>query len=312
MSRRRVAALLAATVAVVGPSLAQPVSAAEDAATVNGESISVDEFDALVVSVADSGQFQLDADNDVIDAVQGRSALQIMITNEGRRQFLEEEGIEAISDDDRQAAGEALDQQSGGNLVGPARDVLVDQSVLASQLAEVEAPDVTALGDSYAARPASLGVLCGRIIVVADAVAGAAVVDALEAGEPVVSVGEEYSIEPDFAGTQGSITGDPEQPCLALSSIQGAGPELAGPLVGARPGEPVGPIESQAGIIVFVVDPFDDVSAAITELYEDPESGVSAGELAFAGWLLSADIRVNPRYGRWEPSTATIVPLGQG
>jgi len=323
LRRRRVAGpiggvLAAAVVAVVvvATPAGAPASAADDAAIVNGIAISVEDFDDLVTSVAESGQFQLDPASGVIEAGQGRSALQILITNEAQRQFLDEQRVAAISDGERESAGQDLDEQSGGSLTGAARDALVDQTVLTSKLVEVAAPDVATLADSYAVRPASLGVVCGRIIVVDDVGAGEDAIDSLDAGGSFADVGEEYSTEPDFAGTGGSLTGDPEQPCVPLSGVQGAGVELAGALVAARPGQPAGPIETGAGIIVFVADPFDDVAGAITDLYESPGAGAgaaggSAGQLMFAGWLLDADISVNPRYGRWDPATATIVALGQ-
>jgi hypothetical protein len=43
---------------------------------------------------------------------------------------------------------------------------------------------------------------------------------------------------------------------------------------------------------------------------EEGNSEASAGTVLFQGFLFGSDISVNPRFGRWDPVTGTIVALG--
>ena len=50
--------------------------------------------------------------------------------------------------------------------------------------------------------------------------------------------------------------------------------------------------------------PFDEVAEPLEALFAE-----QAGELMFAGFLASTDVQVDPRYGRWDPLTSTVVAL---
>ena len=61
-------------------------------------------------------------------------------------------------------------------------------------------------------------------------------------------------------------------------------------------------METPFGWHVIEARPFDEIADSLTPLYDE-----QAGELLFAGFLATADIHVDPRYGRWDARRATVV-----
>ena len=62
-----------------------------------------------------------------------------------------------------------------------------------------------------------------------------------------------------------------------------------------------------------MIDTFDTAEPKLESFFlrlEDDSSGTSAGTVLFQGFLFGSDISVDPRYGRWDPTTGTIVALG--
>lgn len=283
MSSSRALAVAVAVLAVttLGGAPASPAAAADEAATVNGESISLDDFeDAVEASGA------VDDATGTADATVARTTLSDLIAGRARLQFLRSYGLEA------------------------------DEATAAERLTRLQAPEVAELGDVYADRPASLGVICARLIPVADEQDGTDAVADLADGAEFADVAERYSTDPAIVEYDGWLTGDAAAPCVALSDLQ-FDPVLAGAFVDADPGEPVGPLffeSGQGGALSFVMEiaTLDEVADAIQAFYGGAEeSGSSAGELLFRGWLLDADVTVNPRFGRWDAASASIVALGQ-
>jgi hypothetical protein len=310
MSRRPVAAVLLAAIALGVPmsALAQPATAtgdaasaaghpataSDDAATINGTRITFDRFSEALESTGAPEE----TDTEFADGDAARTLLSSMIVNEAMRQFLIANDVEPVTSADASVASESGVHEAV-------------RQAYSAQLADIAVPAGDLSSEQYDTDPASFGVLCFRVILAADSAAGNDVVEALEAGEPFAEVGEQYSVDPGFAETGGSPTGDPDQTCIPVSDVRGVGPELSVPLLDARPGEPIGPIETQGGVLVLVVDSFDDAGPSVAALYATPPSDASVGQLMFDGWLLGADIAVNPRVGRWDAATATVVTLGQ-
>jgi hypothetical protein len=274
---RRHAAVVVALVALSAPGTA---AAGDDAATVNGESISVDDFEA---AVEESGV--VDPATQTADAVIARTTLSELIAGAARVQFVRSYGMDA------------------------------DAETVADQLARLRPPDVADVGDVYADRPASLGVICARLMPVDDVDDGSAARDALAAGTPFVEVADRYSSDPGLVAYDGWLTGDAANPCVPLVDLQ-FDATIADAFVAAKPGVPAGPVvfDGAQGSLVFVIEiaELDEVASAIEAFYAGAEgNGTSAGELLFRGWFLDAEVTVNPRYGRWDPASGSIVPLGQ-
>ncbi len=153
------------------------------------------------------------------------------------------------------------------------------------------------MGEQYEESPASLGVYCATAISVADAEQADAVIAAIDDGAT-----------PDDAGGE-SVS---DWQCSPLASGRPIRQLLAS-LVAAGPGEAVGPASTGDGLVVLVIDTSRPPSRSCESLFlrlEDDSSGTSAGTVLFHGFLLGSDISVDPRYGRWDATTGSIVALG--
>lgn len=258
--------------ALAGSSFAQPASAADDVATVNGESISVDDFDEILES--------LGVTTDTVDANAARGLLTDIIVTEAMRQLVESRGI-----DPGERADNAPDDP------GFAQDRQRYQVLLA---------DVDSLSDEYAAAGGILeGLICLQVISVADAETGDDVIAELADGAEFAAVGAEY--DPTSAASGGWVSGDPAQPCLAVDQMTDAAAPVLEAVADIEVGEPAGPIEIGEGFVVIVrTAPFDDVATAFT---------ASPATAAVAEYLPTIDITINPRYGRWDAESGSVVAL---
>lgn len=310
MTRRRAVPLFvvatAAVVALAAPGSSTPASAADDAATVDGQSISIEEFEALMDAAGSVvPEYAADPATDTVSAERGRELLRLMILNRVRPEFLEQHGIE-LSDGDRAAAEDAVAQSEGPEgYPEPLRSELVDDLAYSAATADVPAPDEDQLAALYRELPASTGVLCLNVISIAGDDADEAA-DALRDGDAPRDVVA--------AAGNGSRLQDE---CFSLGELSLSVPGLFRDLVALRPGELLDPIATSNGHQILQVPLFDDIAGELVDYFADPpvspDTGrvPSAGELLLMGYTMTADVSVNPRYGRWDATTADIVPLGQ-
>jgi hypothetical protein len=274
------------------------VVAAGEAATVNGVSITVEQFDQIAVDLAGAGltQFAPSPTSRTIDGEAGRQLLTVLVMNKARGQFIDDAGEEPVTDADIEAVFENLAADHPLQaLEGDARAAVAEDQVYAERLDAIE-PDVSTMGEQYEESPASLGVYCATAISVADVEQADAVTAAIENGAT-----------PDEAGGE-SVS---DWQCATLASV--ADPELLASLVAAGPGEAVGPASTGDGLVVLVIDTFDTAESKLESFFlrlEEGGSGASAGTVLFQGFLFGSDVSVNPRYGRWDPLTGTVVALG--
>jgi hypothetical protein len=273
-------------------------AAAGDAATVNDIGITVDEFDEAVTELAGAGleQFAPSPSSRTIDGDAGRSLLTILVMNEARGQFLADIGAEPVTEADIDALYEGLPADHPlRQLEGTARVAVAEDQLYVERLDAIE-PDVSTMGEQYEESPASLGVYCATAVTVADEQQADAVIDAIEDGA-----------SPDDAGGE-SVS---DWQCARLATV--ADPVLLTSLIEAAPGEAVGPASTGDGLVVLVIDEFDTAAPKLESFFlrlEDEASGATAGSVLFQGFLLFSDITVAPRFGRWDPTTGTIIALG--
>lgn len=207
---------------------------------------------------------------------QGRAVLQALVLNELTRQFLVDEGVD-VSD----VSGTFQEQQA-------AYEMLVAE-------ADVEIPD--GLSEEYESTAGAAGLVCIRLFVVADEAAGEEAVAAIAEGEDFDEVGA--ASDPGFEQTGGSITGQADQPCVPRASLNPAADPIVDAVGEGEPGTPMGPVATEVGLFVVIAPPFDEVSDTLAPL------------VARDDFMTASDISINPRYGRWDAATASIVPLGQ-
>ena len=305
MSRRRVATLLAsgfvAAAAVAAPGSSSPVYAGDDVASVNGESISVEDFDAVAEDLGAAGVTPA-VSGATVSADAGRQILSVMILNSLRGQFLAERG-ESLSDGELSTQIDAAAQQNP-NLTGVGGEVLATHFAYIDRFAQIEAPTEAELAATYDVSPAQTGVICLNVIsIVGDAESTA---DALRNGASASDVVAD-------AGNGSRV----QDECLSLGELGLTVPGLFHDLIELRPGELLDPIKTSNGHQILQVAAFDDIAGELVGYFADPPVSPgtgqpqTVGDLLLMGYVVSADVSVNPRYGRWDAATVSIVPLGQ-
>ena len=73
-------------------------------------------------------------------------------------------------------------------------------------------------------------------------------------------------------------------------------------------------LETESGEFVLDIGTYDEVAAPLEAILASPpttSSGAAGtvGQLVFDGWVATADVSVNPRYGRWDPLSGSVVAL---
>ena len=67
---------------------------------------------------------------------------------------------------------------------------------------------------------------------------------------------------------------------------------------------PTDPVQSEFGWHVILVRPYDEVADDLLTLVS-----TAPGDAALTGELATADVSVDPRYGRWDPVRGDVVSL---
>lgn len=286
------------------------------AAVVDGTQLPREDYEGLLQLYTDnSGLTGLSADpaTGTVAGEQGRAVLTELVTTMATREFLAANGA-SITAAERDQARAALADQIGGTEEGEAvlaapenvLDAILDGQVgqvAQNAAARVEAPDQATLAARYTASPASLGVLCARAIVTETAAEGEAVLAELAAGADFAELAAERSLDPAAADTGGVLEGDGGD-CFSLAALTQAGPDFVAAVNASEVGVPIGPLETTGGWFVLLPRPYDEVAESIDALFAE-----RAGELLLSGFLATADISVDPRYGRWDRATNSVVTL---
>ncbi|HXH56008.1 peptidyl-prolyl cis-trans isomerase [Iamia sp.] len=187
-------------------------------------------------------------------------------------------------------------------------DLRADSLALTRVLSEENPPDEEAARQFYEENPAQFASVCLRLLVVAEDGLDAARAR-LDAGEDFGDVSAEISTDPAVAEARG-VTGE----CTPLSQLQ---QQLQGEafeqIASSEVGGVSGPFayDDQGNVVLVEVQdiqlaPFEDVRDTL--LQQLPAGGEAAlGELIEAE-LAETDVRIDPRYGRWDAEQGTVIP----
>jgi hypothetical protein len=228
-----------------------------------------------------------------------------MVKGEANEQFLAAAG-QPITDADRQ---ELLDTLPADNPINDFPEdvvqLLVDAQAGVTAQGRISTPGIDELERRYDESPSSLGVLCVRHVLVDSEAEAQDVVDEIAAGASLEDLARERSTDPSAADNGGAIEASAGDGCVPTSTARTSlDADFYAAAVGAVPGEVVGPVQTPFGWHVIEARPFDEVADSIATLFDQ-----SAGALLFEGFLATADIHVDPRYGRWDPLTSSVVAL---
>lgn len=275
-------------------------SVSTSAVRIESDKISVDEFEQTMQSLADADQLELV--NGRATGETTRSVLGALLRGKATTQMLAKYD-QSVTDADRELVVNQLEQDSQTALLDPKlKELIVFLNSADLALQRVEVPITEELIKMYADRPAKLGVMCMRHILVEDDSTANKVLALLADGGDFASLAGTYSTEPG-ADTTGGILGGSNSECLALSEIQtqfDAG-FTAGALQ-ARAGVPYGPVKSSFGWHIILIRPFVEIADSLNATL-----AIDPGHTLLTGYLATASISVKSSYGRWNPATGEII-----
>jgi len=305
---RRLAAAGLTVAAVLVGSGCGAVPDADTAATVGGHDITIDTFERLLRSVTDNEELfgiSADLETDTVQSPQARSVLSLLVQGETTRQYLAASD-EAITDEDRQAVREQLGEDNPVfDLPEDVVAALVDSQAGPTAVARVPAPSDEELQAQYEQAPADLGIVCVRHVQVASEAEAEAVLDELAAGASIEDLARERSTEQSAATTGGALQAAADVNCAPESGVRERfGDEFTDAALASRPGSPSAPVETSFGWHVIEAQPYADIADSLSSLYG--EIGPQLRLLAFSRGL---DVRIDPRYGRWNPRVGSVAAL---
>lgn len=296
---RRVVFLSCFGVALVSLS-ACSFSTSTSAVRIGSDKISVDEFEQTVQQLTDAGQIEVD--NGRISGDTTRSLLLALLRGRATTQVLALYG-QPVTDAERKVVVDQLEQDPQSSLLPPElRELIVNLNIGDLALQRVKVPTSDDIAKMYADRPAKLGVMCMRHILVSDESTANKVLALMSGGGDFATLVGTYSTEPG-ANTSGGILGDNDNECLALSVIQSQFDTgfTAGALQ-AKAGIAYGPVKSSFGWHIILIRPLAEISDSLNALLAtDP------GHTLLTGHLATTPISVKSSYGRWDPATGEII-----
>ena len=303
---KRIAAAGAALVAAVVVSGCGAVPSTDIAASVGGEDMTVERLESVLraISSQDGSGVEEDSATGTVDGGFARNVLSVFVTVAATNEFLAAHG-ESITEEDRQTFLESVPEDDPTRDQPDVLDLLVDLNAGNTAVGRVSTPDAAELKASYEESPGSLGVLCVRHIVVADEAAAQDVVDELAAGASAEDLAVERSTSPTAADDGGAIELAPGQGCVGVpDALQQQVPtSFVDAALTAEPGAPT-IVQTEAGWHVVVARPYDEIADSLNTVFEQ-----GAGPLLLSSYLRDVDVRIDPRYGRWDAAAGAVVAL---
>lgn len=295
------------------------------AVEVGGTDISTTHVDAILAAYAEASPDDRSsiegAGADTYDIAWARDVLRVLVVRTILSDLAAERGLTPSESEVTQARQEVEDTFSppsdpelGARLMeavdAGTRDWLIDlaadELVLRRALAEETSSDEEAQR-FYDENPNQFATGCLRVIVV-DGADLEAVQERLDGGEDFEAVSSEVTTIPELAELGGLLG----QCGPLLGFQQNLGPDALAEILAAGEGEVTGPFELGDGSVVLAQAtdraqiPFDQVRQQIID--NVPSTGEQAVSDLVQERLDAVEIRVDPRFGRWDREARAVVP----
>jgi hypothetical protein len=272
-------------------------TSSSEAFSVDGTGFSREQMNSLASDLVGAGQIQ--GSNGTVGAKDMASLTSTMIQYTAGKNVLKTYGA-TIDAADISAARAELGKSELGSLSDTTVDLLAEFAAMGKAFDSITSP--ADIRDRYESSPMSTGVLCVSDITVATEAEAREVLDRLAEGEKFAKVAAATTLNKEFKVTGGNVEDVNGMSCFNLSSIlPKIGPTVLGSLAGIAPGTPTIPVQDEAGWHVLVHRPWSEISADHKEALKD-----RTGRQFLAGYLATADIRVNSTYGTWNPVLAQV------
>ena len=275
-------------------------STSNAAAEINGRKISRSELELTVTELGEIGQAPI-VDGEIAGETV-RGILSALVQGAATDQMLKEYGEEITVADRDDVEAKILQNAETAAYTDHLRDLIVELNAGTLALARVKAPDAKKAAEMYAKKPASLGVLCVRHLVVEVEATAKEALAKFGDGTEFATLAGEYSIEPN-AKESGGALGGTDNACITLTEYQSGFDVdfVAGALL-AKPGIAYGPVKSSFGYHLIYVRPFAEVAEDISKLL-----ATNAGVNLLTGYVATSKIKIDSAYGLWNPARGGIV-----
>ena len=309
--RSRFRSLIAVALVAAVASSCSTLTGSDLAIKVEGEGYTTAEMDGLLAEYFSEsdifGTTALDTGG-YGDADRARLLLNAMVRTSAVEAILDRAGA-SVTDSDLDLYFATIPSDSPLNELSDAMRRLIAMTsadVVLSALTRADLPSDTDLEAMYAAQPISTGLLCLRHILVATEAEADGVVALLVEGEDFAALAADLSLEGSASITGGALTGT-ESECLPTAQyISSFDPDFVAAAFAAPPTTWSQPVETQFGWHVILNRPWSEIGQDVVAAYAAPD-----GALLYVDAVLNtADVSVDSRFGRWNPSTGRIVPLG--
>lgn len=298
---RRVLAIVATSAIVLSACGGNsPVASANDAFVVNGTSFSLDTFETLLSDLVENKQLNAAANGQPgkEDAI---SVMRTLLRYEAYKKYLDENGLSEDPADRASIEKEALGSEGFDALPDYLQELLINLNVAQATMEKFKAYTASQLKELYNESPASTGVLCMSHILLKTEDAAKDVLKELNDGAKFAELAKKRSIEPAAKQSGGSLSSD-DEPCTDLSFFQQQfDADFMKGAVEAKAGVPTGPVKTQFGYHIILNHPYDDIKDSLVKV-----AAAKPSESNMVGYMATADISVNSKYGVWNGAMSTI------
>ena len=309
--RSRFRSLIAVALIAAVASSCSTLTGSDLAINVEGEGYTTAEMDGLLAEYFSEsdifGTTALDTGG-YGDADRARLLLNAMVRTSAVEAILDRAGA-SVTDSDLDLYFATVPSDSPLNELSDAMRRLIAMTspdVVLSALTRADLPSDTDLEALYAAQPISTGLLCLRHILVATEAEADGVVALLVEGEDFAALATDLSLEGSASITGGALTGT-ESECLPTAQyISSFDPDFVSAAFAAPATTWSQPVETQFGWHVILNRPWSEIGQDVVAAY----AGTDGALLYVDAVLNTAEVSVDSRFGRWNPSTGRIVPLG--
>lgn len=277
-----------------------PLASANDAFRVNDSRYSLTSFEALIEELVASQQLS-DSNSGEPTKEDIIGVMRTLIQFEAYKQYLAANDLSETSADRKKVEDAAAADESFSNYSPELQKLLIDLSVANATMSAFKAFSSDQLKKLYNDSPASTGALCLSHILVKTEDQALAVLKDIAGGKSFESVAKAKSTDPGSAANGGALANE-DEPCAQLDFFQSQfdGDFMRG-AVEAKAGVPTGPIKTQFGFHIILNRPYDDIKDSLKKATAE-----QPGATNLAGFMTSADISINSKYGVWNNALANV------
>jgi uncharacterized Zn finger protein (UPF0148 family) len=291
-----VASVLVLVAALTGSFIAFRPSPA--AFTINGESYSQEELNAVIDAYVESGQVQ--KLNGTIPKATMNLVLEEVVYFRSFVQFAKKNNLEEDPADRASVESQAESDPEVAAYPKALKNYLINFIVAQRTAYRIKKPSARSIEKLYNKAPVSTGVLCLSHILVKTKAQAIKALKQITGGAQFADVAKKVSI--DGSKTSGGSLPNGDEPCWPLAGMQENfdGDFVVG-AVAAKPGVPTQPVKTKYGWHIILSHPYSEVKDSISTVFnEDPVAAL------LRGFITTSDIRLNSQYGTWVPATAKI------